>query len=322
MDPFSFEQDVAPLRGSYFSTSGASGRQRTAVEQRSLQQNYLRNTAPLQDRAMNIAAQSQRLAAGQQAMEMNRLQLREQRDQMKQQREFAARLPESMSTLMGIMGADAEPEEKEQAMLEFTIKNPHLLSNPVGADVFRSVGGIISSQRAVKENTAREEREAAQNLERLAYGLTETGNVDALAALNKSLGDGRYNPLIAIAGEVKKQGVAKAEQTTAQKLDEDRRAAEAKRLEGVEDDADKARATQASLFQAIAKTLEPKDDGLGNVVPGALSPVYRQYLRDELPKLDRSLSPAQIEDMTDDELAARSLNLITRASRSVYIPPR
>jgi len=322
MDPFSFEQDVAPLRGSYFSTSGASGRQRTAVEQRSLQQNYLRNTAPLQDRAMNIAGQAQRLAAGQQAMEMNRLQLREQRDQMKQQREFAARLPESMSTLMGIMGADAEPEEKEQALMEFTLKNPKLLSNPVGADVFRSVVGGISAQRVVKENAAREGREAAQNLERLAYGLTETGNVDALTALNKSLGDNRFDPMIAIAGEVKKQGVTRAEQAAAQKLEEDRRAAEAKRLEGVEDDADKARATQASLFQAIAKTLEPKDDGLGNVVPGALSPVYRQYLRDELPKLDPKLSSAEVEDMTDDELTARGLNLITRASRSVYIPPR
>lgn len=315
MDPFSFEQDVAPLRGSYFSTSGASGRQRTAVEQRSLQQNYLRNTAPLQDRAMNIAAQSQRLAAGQQAMEMNRLQLREQRDQMRQQREFAARLPESMSTLMGIMGADAEPEEKNQALAEFLVTNYKMAANPMGADVIRSVAGSINAQQATRDYQRQEATRAQRETDQLAQSFVVSGEIDALRALDG--GSGRFAHLFDPAEAVSQSLQTRADKSASAKRDEEKRAANIKQMESQAEDEDKARATQASLFQAIAKTLEPRDDGQGNIIPGVLSPVYRQFLQDELPKLDRSLSTAMVEDMPDHELSARSLNLITRASAPV-----
>ena len=317
MDPFSFEQDVAPLRGSYFSTTGASGRQRTAVEQRSLQQSYLRNTAPLQDRAVNMLVTGQRLRMGEQALEQNRLQLQEQRRQMKQQREFAAKLPESMSALTGILTADADPGYKEQGLAEFAVRNPSFMANPAGADLFRSVISGISSQRAVKDAEEREAREAKAAVDRLAFGLTETGNVKALERLNQETG-GAYKHMIPVADEVGKAYASREKMSADAKLALERQAADIKAQEEGKDDEDEQRQAIRTLFEKAAFAMDKPEEGTEDAGPRKLPLGMRALLNSALPFVDRTIDPNLVPDLADEDLISRGIAASLR--RPISIP--
>lgn len=302
-DPFTYEQDVAPLRGTYFSGYGADGRQRTGTERRALMSAFDRNVAPALQAASVARLASQREQLNDVYMQEQRLQLKQQKRQFRQEREDAEQIPQTLADLTPLLDPNADIEERQRIFTQSAVKNATLFRNPAVASIYNLVGTSLHNQRQELADKRRAEEQRQTELDRSVLGAVEVGDFDSVAAWNEATG-GRYESWLAPAKARQGTGIAAARAKQQEERDKEDRDSIADRLAKEAEIARASRIHLSKRLDDIHTRAMPKDE-FGVAVPGADVPfALHPTDRDELLRAAAQLLPPNIDpsDLPDKEL--------------------
>lgn len=163
MADFSIENDITPLRGTYFSPSLTSRevsflRARQTADQMS----YISN---VNDLAKAMDAKRDRDLKYQ--MDLERLQ--RSREDAQRKRDEDARLGQLTNALQGLTSTDQSPEEQRAALAEFRLSNAGLFKSSGASQLYDAANSKITADAAIQaKEVAKAEKDIRKNM--LIYG--------------------------------------------------------------------------------------------------------------------------------------------------------
>ena len=299
---FSFEQDIAPLRGANFGgvTSYALAKER-ALER---------------DTALRIAEIQERARSRDIAFQQQQLLLERQTEEARRQREALERTPDVTVGLTSILD-DPEKDDATKAaeVARFKMENAGLVSvSPTISNLFTTAEKSIESRQKDKER-----------VNGLAYALMQTGEVDAV----KGILEGSDNPLA-------DEYISAAEAIAARRKAEGESKFAAEEAKYARERAEKEREEQRGYLKGYMDTLRRlspptvKDEGdmeIGTLRDGAKTPAipkarpfaFATEDRIELEVMMRDLNPMlenkDLSDYTDEDLYRAALTSTTSMMR-------
>lgn len=173
---FSFQGDIAPMRGSFFQ-SGLSSREGSYLAKK---------YGPDMDDMKDMLTIQSRLAAirnSDLAYQSNLEDLQNRRDKAARERDLESRIPDLISQVQGIQGTEDDPSTQAKKIAELQLQNPYLASTTLGSKVIAAASSAVSAraQEIVKqENKEKEERTKYMNT---LKPYIETGGVDQVAGI-------------------------------------------------------------------------------------------------------------------------------------------
>jgi len=185
-----FNSDIAGLRGQFFPVGGLRD-----SEQRRMRKNYQEVIAPLQDRSMELTNNLVRLEQQELAFDRSRADMREARRKAKQEKDALRRLPDVSSKLDTIL-TDPSKSSFDKARdinnLQRTMIG-QITNSPQLRNLFTSALETNDIDlREQKRQEDIEDRATKENSRKLglAYGLAQSGNVEATKKLVEGIPEG------------------------------------------------------------------------------------------------------------------------------------
>tara|TARA_R110002020_G_scaffold14699_2_gene52226 strand:- start:32536 stop:33681 length:1146 start_codon:yes stop_codon:yes gene_type:complete len=185
-----FNSDIAGLKGQFFPVGGLRD-----SEQRRMRKNYQEVTAPLQARSMELTNNLVRLEQQELAFDRSRADMKEARRKAKQEKDALRRLPDVTSKLDTIL-TDPSKSSFDKARdinnLQRTMIG-QITNSPQLRNLFTSA--LETNDIDLKEQKRQEDVEDRANQENsrklgLAYGLAQSGNVEATKKLVEGIDEG------------------------------------------------------------------------------------------------------------------------------------
>ena len=185
-----FNSDIAGLRGQFFPVGGLRD-----SEQRRMRKNYQEVIAPLQDRSMELTNNLVRLEQQELAFDRSRADMREARRKAKQEKDALRRLPDVSSKLDTILTDPSKSSfdkardinNLQRTMIGQITNSPQLRNLFTSALETNDID--LREQKRQEDIEDRATRENSRKLG-LAYGLAQSGNVEATKKLVEGIPEG------------------------------------------------------------------------------------------------------------------------------------
>ena len=185
-----FNSDIAGLRGQFFPVGGLRD-----SEQRRMRKNYQEVIAPLQARSMELTNNLVRLEQQELAFDRSRADMREARRKAKQEKDALSRLP-AVSAKLDTILTDPSKSSFDKARDINTLQRTmigQITNSPQLSNLFTSARATADLD--LKEQKRQEDIEDRANQENsrklgLAYGLAQSGNVEATKKLVEGIPEG------------------------------------------------------------------------------------------------------------------------------------
>jgi hypothetical protein len=220
MADFSYESDIAPMRGSYFYNDPSI----STEELSQLQAGYNRKIAPIEESILKSADSMLKDQASQMAFERQKMDLEKSRDEARMQIEASNRLGEltnSLGTIVNDKSKDVFGRAADLATLKMSV------SNLVARDpTTRAVFDAAASKLSVDEELLKREEKIKNNRLDLMSRATALGDVDLINRLASSTTEPDERQYLEIAAsyaasnKAKSQAESDKEQRAAQAADE------------------------------------------------------------------------------------------------------
>lgn len=173
---FSFQNDIAPMRGSFFQ-SGLSSREGSYLAKK-----YGPQMEDVKD-MLSIQSQMAAIRNSDMAYQTNLENLQNQRDKAQRQRDLDSRLPSLISQIQDIQGSDEDPTTKAKNIANLQIQNPYLSSTTLGSQLIGAATyGINAEDKARIKQENKEKAERAKYMTRLKP-YVDTGAVDKVQGM-------------------------------------------------------------------------------------------------------------------------------------------
>jgi len=173
---FSFQGDIAPMRGSFFQ-SGLSSREGSYLAKK---------YGPDMDDMKDMLTIQSRLAAirnSDLAYQSNLEDLQNRRDKAARERDLESRIPDLISQVQGIRGTEEDPSTQAKKIAELQLQNPYLANTTLGSKVIAAASSSVNARAqeiAKRENKEKEERTKYMNT---LKPYIETGGVDQVVGI-------------------------------------------------------------------------------------------------------------------------------------------
>lgn len=185
-----FNSDIAGLKGQFFPVGGLRD-----SEQRRMRKNYQEVIAPLQARSMELTNNLVRLEQQELAFDRTRADMKEARRKAKQEKDALSRLPDVSAKLDTIL-TDPSKSSFDKARDINTLQRTmigQITNSPQLSNLFTSARATADLD--LKEQKRQEDIEDRANQENsrklgLAYGLAQSGNVEATKKLVEGIPEG------------------------------------------------------------------------------------------------------------------------------------
>jgi len=173
---FSFEGDIAPMRGSFFK-SGLSSREGSYLAKK-----YGPDTKDMKD-MLTIQSQLASIRNSDLRYEATLADLKNSKDKAARERDLESRIPNLVSQINDINDAEGDSGSKAKALTELQLKNPYLANSGLGSSIIGTAYKSLELQEKERikiENKEKEER--GKYMSRLKP-YAESGGVDEVTAM-------------------------------------------------------------------------------------------------------------------------------------------
>ena len=173
---FSFQGDIAPMRGSFFQ-SGLSSREGSYLAKK-----YGPNMDDMKD-MLTIQSRLAAIRNSDLAYQSNLEDLQNRRDKAARERDLESRIPDLISQVQGIRGTEEDPSTQAKKIAELQLQNPYLANTTLGSKVIAAASSSVNARAqeiAKRENKEKEERTKYMNT---LKPYIETGGVDQVVGI-------------------------------------------------------------------------------------------------------------------------------------------
>jgi len=173
---FSFQGDIAPMRGSFFK-SGLSSREGSYLAKK-----YGPDTKDMKD-MLTIQSQLASIRNSDLRYEATLADLKNSKDKAARERDLESRIPNLVSQINDINDAEGDSGSKAKALTELQLKNPYLANSSLGSSIIGTAYKSLELQEKERikiENKEKEER--GKYMSRLKP-YAESGGVDEVTAM-------------------------------------------------------------------------------------------------------------------------------------------
>lgn len=180
MADFSYESDIAPMRGGYFSGSNMSNL--STREQDYLRSRYGEKSSALLESQIKTANEMVKLRGQEISFQQQQMELQRASDAARMEREALTAIPDVTKKLTSVLeDPSLDDATKTAKVAELKLQNVGLATNSKTINnLFTAAEGTIQSRKSENDRT-----------NALAYALTQTGQADAV----KKLFEGKQNPM-------------------------------------------------------------------------------------------------------------------------------
>lgn len=174
---FSFQNDIAPMRGSFFQ-SGLSSREGSYLAKK-----YGPDMDDVKD-MLSIQSQMASIRNSDLAYQNNLETLHQRREENQRKRDQDARLGQISNNLLGLAGGEGSPSQRNEDLATYRLENPELFSTPAANNLYSAAISKVNAEqtRIAKEQASKDKQD------RLLRSAIEAGNVAAVTSRAKSAG--------------------------------------------------------------------------------------------------------------------------------------
>lgn len=296
---FSFQGDIAPMRGSFFQ-SGLSSREGSYLAKK---------YGPDKDDMKDMLTMQARMASirnSDLAYQTNLESLQEKREDARRKREQDARIGQISNNLIGITSGEGSPEDRAEGLANYRLENPELFNTPSSNSLYTAATGKINAE---KTRIAKEQAKLDKKTNFMGPAI-ESGNIAAVKSRAKTLGlsEEETAQYIASAQSFKDSGIQAATQRAAQS---EYAKFEVQDLKEAESDLDAIGKELKAAYIHIDKTNAYQTDP-------EMSPSARAALEYRLAEFtDRKPEDVRAENLTDEKLRSNVEGFYDQLSQTI-----
>ena len=295
-DPFSYESDIAPLRGNNF--GGAISPAYFA------QQKFLREGMDVNREASAVKiAEIQQAAQRQQlAFESQRLQLEETTRKIREERDALAVLPDITKRLTEIR-ENPELDDTQKIIKSAELESEYTTAATRSPEIKNLFGTFNNSIKAKKEDLDRSNN--------LAYTLIQSGQGEAA----KKILEGRTDPMAAnfmvAADAVSAAKKRESESKSAATMDKEMRAAQTSLLNRYMETLDKVQPPKDEAVEFGTLKTDGKTPTIPQVKPFKLPEEDKYQIQDMIRSLNDNIDEEKLKSASDEQLYKTALESVT-----------